>query len=112
METQELYNTTAAAPPSQLPTTEDYERIKTRLSELMEILLDMVGQDQEAQSMGLTAMGPIILLMIQNFDGPKLIGLLTSLSGISKAVATWDSSQESYEDAMVPLIGMLEESLK
>jgi hypothetical protein len=93
-------------------TNEDYAHIKARLTELIEILLEAVAQDPESQSMGLQAMGPIILLMIQNHPGPKLTLLLTSLAGIAQAVYDLDCSQDEYEDRMVPLIGMLEESLK
>ena len=96
----------------QTPTATDYERIKGRLVELIEILLETLQGDPEAQSMGLQAMGPIIILMIQNFDNLKLTALITSLSGILRAVGDLDCSQEAYEDEMVPLIEMLETSLK
>lgn len=107
-----VQNNSQALAQQKIPTPADYEHIKARLTELIEILLEQLQGDPEAQSMGLQAMGPIIILMIQNFDNLKLRALLTSLSGILRAVGDLDCSQEAYEDEMVPLIEMLETSLK
>ena len=89
----------------------DYERIKLRLVELISILLESMAADPESQSMGLTAMGPVILMMIQNYENRKLHLLLTCLSGISRAVLDLDYSQAQYEEAVVPFIEGLQEAL-
>src|SRR6266702_2675971 len=51
----------------------DYERIKQRITELVTILLEAMAEDEASQSMGLQAMGPVILMMIQNYENVKLI---------------------------------------
>lgn len=97
--------------PASAITSEDYARIKARLSDLLLILMEDMLQDSAAQSMGLTAMAPIVIMMIQNYDGPKLLQLMTCLEGISRAVSSWDSSQEKYEETIIPLIRGVQEAL-
>ena len=78
------------------------EPIRNRLVELMEILLESMAADPEAGA--ITAMGPVVILMIKNYESTKLVLLLTCLQGIAGAVLDLGSSQDEYNDRMEPLI--------
>ena len=85
------------------------EPIRNRLVELMEILLESMAADPEAGA--ITAMGPVVILMIKNYESTKLVSLLTCLSGIAQAVLDLGCSQETYNDRMEPLIRELSTAL-
>ena len=78
------------------------EPIRDRLVELMEILLESMAADPEAGA--ITAMGPVVVLMLKNYESTKLVLLIRCLSEIGRAVLDLDSSQETYNDRMEPLI--------
>lgn len=85
------------------------EPIRTRVLELLEILMEGMSQDQEAGA--ITAMGPVVSLVIKNYEITKLVSLLTCLSGIAAAVLDLGSCQDEYNDRMEPLIRELSAAL-
>ena len=90
---------------------EAYELIKQRTLELVEILVESMAADPEANSMGLQAMAPVLMLVISNYENTKLVLLLKCLQGIVQAVLDSACSQDKYNDAMVPLIEGLKHAL-
>src|SRR5260221_11102969 len=85
------------------------EPIRARVVELVEIILETMAQDPEAGA--LTAMGPVVILMLKNYEITKLALLLTCLRGIAQAVLDLACSQDEYNDRMEPLIRDLSTAL-
>lgn len=98
-------------PPSH-PSPVDYERIKQRVLDLVEMLLAAMEAAMEGdQQSPVVAMGPVILLMISSYETTKLHLLLTCLSAIASAVVNLDCSAEQYEALVEPIIEQMAQAL-
>ncbi len=93
------------------PLPVDYERIRERIMELAQLTIEGMEQDSTSKSMGLTAMAPVVTMMLQNYDPKKLHLLVTCLSGIGMAVLDSACSEDEYNERVVPLIKGLQEAL-
>ena len=109
IEGQVLPNGSSAHVKSPQASAMGLEPIRARVMELVEILVESMAQDPEAKA--ITAMAPILLMVLQNYELGKLRKLMSSLEGISRAVLDLACSQDEYNDRMEPLIRQLAESL-